>query len=127
VIKGETMNAISKSIAKRKAEQRARDQTIVIWNSAQKYMYLRWMHFLRFHPSTRFCKRLEKLHKDFYENSERDFELMGDSVMTAKYRKELEDSGVDLGDDFYASLEAFEQALYEHTRDKEHGKRRAGK
>lgn len=117
------MNAISKSIAKRKSEQRARDQVTVIWSSAQKYHHLRWIHFLRFHPKTRFCKRLIELLKDFGENSERDFELMNDSVMTAKYRKELEDSGIDLGDEFYASLEAFEQALYEHTRDKEHGKR----
>ena len=121
------MNAISKSIAKRKAEQRERDRVTVIWSAAQKYHHLRWIHFLRFHPSTRFCKRLIRLINDFGENSERDFELMADSVLTAKYRKELEDSGIDLGDEFYASLEAFEQAMYEHTREKEHGKRCARK
>lgn len=121
------MNSLTKSIAKRKAEQRERDRVTVIWTAAQKYHHLRWIHFLRFHPSTRFCKRLIRLINDFGENSERDFELMSDSALTAKYRKELEDSGIYLGDEFYASLEAFEQALYEHTRDKEHGKRCAGK
>lgn len=112
-----------RAIAERKKKEQSRDQAMVIWSSAQKSMYLRWIHFLRFHPKTRFCKRLIELINDFGDNSTRDFELMGDSVMTAKYRKELEDSGIDLGDDFYQSLEAFEEAMYEYTRDKENGKR----
>ena len=50
-----------------------------------------------------------------------------DAIEMDRRRKELEDSGIDLGDEFYASLEAFEQAMYEHTKEKEHGKRCAGK
>jgi hypothetical protein len=120
------MNINLRKIQERKKTEMSNEIAAKIWVMSAKRMYLRWVHFLRFNENTRFKKRLIALIDEFGGVSERTAELQKDHVLASVMLKELKDWGIDLTD-FFEDLIEYEETEYQIDRDKEHGKRCAGK
>ena len=120
------MKANLKAIEQRKREEDRRAFVTKIWVLAQKDMYLRMLHFLRFYEKTRFKKRLIDIINEFGKVSWEIKELDKDHVKVSILLKELTESGVDFTD-FFDDLVALEEAQYDIAKMNEQGKRRAKK
>lgn len=123
---GDVMKAISKAVQKRKNEDARRAFVTKIWVLAQKDMYLRMLHFLRFYPNTRFKKRLIDIINEFGKVSWELKELDKDHVKVSILLKELTESGIDLTD-FFDDLLELEEAQYDIAKMNEYGRRCAKK
>lgn len=84
------------------------------------------MYILRFDEDYRFKGRLKKFLAKFSETHEYINELSKDRVLASVFIKEIEKSGVNLGGIFDDLIE-FEEVEYELDKDKNFGKRCAGK
>ena len=108
----------------KKFENRQKDVAAKIWVVAQKRMYLRILHHMRF--EWHFKKRLLDLIETFGGASERAHELQKDFALASVMLKELKDSSIDLCD-FFDDLVEFEETEYNLAKENEYGKRCAGK
>jgi hypothetical protein len=120
------MNSLSKTIQQRKNQEAKRELVTKIWVLAQKDMYLRMLHFLRFFPKTRFKKRLLEIIDEFGKVSWKIKELDKDHVKVSLLLKELDESGIDLTD-FFDDLLELEEAQYDIAKMNEYGRRCAKK
>lgn len=120
------MKANLRRIQERKKKQQQADIGIKLYTVGAKRMLLKILYILRFDDDYRFKGRLNKFLAKFSEMHEYINELSKDRVLASVIVKEIEDSGVNLGGLFDDLIE-FEEVEYQLDKDKEYGKRCAGK
>ena len=120
------MNALKKSIVKRKKQKQQTDMGIKLYTVGAKRQLLKILYILRFDDDFRFKKRLIKLLDKFAKYHDKINELSKDRVLATVLLKEIKDSGVDLGDIFDDLIE-FEEVEYDFDKEQEYGRRCAGK
>lgn len=111
--------------AKKQKKQQA-DIGIKLYTVGAKRMLLKILYILRFDDDYRFKNRLHAFLKKFADLHDKINDLSKDRVLASVLIKEIEDSGVDLGDMFDDLIE-FEEVEYEFDKEQEYGKRCAGK
>lgn len=122
----DVMNCLSKAIEQRRKQEGKRELVTKIWVLAQKDLFLRMLHFLRFYKKTRYKKRLLEIIDEFGKVSWELKELDKDNVKVSILLNDLDESGIDLTD-FFDDLLEFEEAQYDLSKMNEYGKRCAGK